>query len=216
MTDDRQTGDQLHELLLRAVEGDESAYRTAFEVHRQALARLIELRLCTRLRRRVDPSDLVQETYLESLQRLPDFLVRQPMPFEVWIKRTARQQLARCYRDHAQTAKRSVTMEQPMPQQSSVLLAASLADPGSSPRQHLARQEYREAVCRAIEGLDAADRDLLLMRHVEDLAYREISQLLDIDEAAARKRYGRALVRLRQQLAAAGLRESCHGERGAS
>lgn len=211
MSSDDQHPELGDELLQQAARGDDRAYEELFGRYREQLHRLIEHRLTGRVRQRIDVSDVVQETYLETAQRLPDFLARRPMPFSIWLKQSARQQVARFRRIHATATKRSVDREQGLPDRSSELLAASLADPKGTPSEAAAREEYRCAVMTAVERLSEGDRDMLLMRHLEETPFREISQILEIDEAAARKRYGRALLRLRQQLASLGVQEELDG-----
>lgn len=187
-------------LLAKAASGEESAFEQLFHRYQHELWRLIELRLDKRLRPRVDTADVIQETYLEALQRFPDYLERRPMPFGVWLKQTARQRIVRTHRDHATTAKRSIQREQPLPDNSSAMIAKSFAGEKSTPSEIVSRNEYHQLVQAAIEQLSPVDQELLLMRNVEDLPYREIALLLEIEEAAARKRYGRVLLRLRSLL----------------
>jgi RNA polymerase sigma-70 factor (ECF subfamily) len=159
------------------------------------------------LQARVDASDVVQEAQLEVAQRVDDFLRRRPMPFHLWVRKTAYEQLLDLRRDHRRRARRSVEREIPWPEQSSLLLARPLLAGGPSPSQQLVAKEVAERVARAVAELGADDREILLMRHAEELSYEEIACLLEIEAATARKRYGRALFRLQQVLSQHGLLE---------
>jgi RNA polymerase sigma-70 factor (ECF subfamily) len=110
-------------------------------------------------------------------------------------------------RDHLTRARRSVAREQPFPDRSSLLLARPLLAHGPSPSQQAQADELAERVSRAVAQLSDADREILLLRHAEDLPFEEIGCLLDVEPAAARKRFGRALIRLQNVLRAEGLLE---------
>jgi RNA polymerase sigma-70 factor (ECF subfamily) len=194
-------------LLAQIQDGNSQAFDRLLGHHRSTLRRFIELRLDNRLRARVDPSDVVQETQLEVFHRLSDYLRRRPMPFHLWLRKTAYERLLKVRRHHVETARRTVGREVPLPDQSSLLLARQLLQPGSSPSQQLARDEMIQRVRLALGQLNDTDREILLMRNFEDLSYQEVGVLLDLDPAAARKRYGRALLRLRKLLFDSGLAE---------
>jgi RNA polymerase sigma-70 factor (ECF subfamily) len=187
--------------------GDGSAFDQLFARHRPGLRRFVALRLDARVQARLDPSDIVQETQLEAYRRMDDFLKRRPMPFRVWLRKTAYERLLKLRRFHVDAAQRSVSRELGLPDQSSLLLARPFLDRQSSPSQQLAHSDVVRRVRRALGELSETDRQVLLMRSVEELNYREIGCILDLDPAAARKRYGRALLRLRKLLLEAGLLE---------
>jgi RNA polymerase sigma-70 factor (ECF subfamily) len=195
-------------LLLQADSGDRQAFEELFARHRPALRRAVELRLDAKLRARVDPSDVVQETQLEAFQRLPDYLERRPMPFRLWLRKTAYERLLKVQRQHLKTAKRAAGREVPLPQESSLLLAEQLLAAGPTPSQQVAKRELVRRLRSALSELPSAQREVLLMRNFEGLSYQEVAYILDIDAAAARKRYGRALLQLRHRLLEGGLRES--------
>jgi RNA polymerase sigma-70 factor, ECF subfamily len=122
----------------------------------------------------------------------------------VWVRRRAYERLLNLQRDQRR-ARRSVERDVALPEGSSLLLAGPLVAGGLSPSQQVAAREFAERVARAVAELAEADREILLMRHGEQLPYEEIACLLDIEPAAARKRYGRALIRLQKVLADHGL-----------
>jgi RNA polymerase sigma-70 factor (ECF subfamily) len=198
-------------LLAQAYGGDRAAFDRLFDRFRAALRQFIDVRLDRQLRARVDPSDVVQEAQLEAFQRLAEFVERRPMPFRVWLHKTARQRLAQLRRHHLAAVKRSARREQPLPDHTSVLIAGKLLATSnvaaSSPTQHLARREASQAVGEALAALPEIDREILVMRTVDGLSYEETAAILDIAPAAARKRYGRALLRLRKLLFESGMAE---------
>ena len=119
------------------------------------------------------------------------------MPFPVWLRKTAYERLLKLRRFHVEAARRSVGRELGLPDRSSLLLARPFLDRGSSPSEQVARGDLVRLVRLALAELSETDREVLLMRNVEELPYREIGCILELDPAAARKRYGRALLRLR-------------------
>jgi RNA polymerase sigma-70 factor (ECF subfamily) len=187
--------------------GDREALDRLLTRFRPDLQAFVQLRLDPQLRARVDASDVVQETQLEVVRRLADFLERRPMPFHLWVRKTAYERLLNLRRDHRGRARRSVDREQPLPEHSSLLLARPLIAGGPSPSQQLEARERAERIGRAVAELPEGDREVLLMRHAEGLSHDEIACLLGIEPPAARKRYGRALLRLQQVLTNHGLLE---------
>ncbi len=199
---------QTQRLLRQARAGDPQAFEELFAQYRPYLRQLVEMRLDPRLRARVDPSDVVQETQLEVFRRFASYLERRPMPFRLWLRKTAQERLLKIQRTHLEAAQRAVDREVRLPDSSSLLLAQQMLEAGSTPSQQLSRREIVSRVNGALAQLSKADREILLMRSLEGLAYQEVGFLLEIDAAAARKRYGRALLRLRERLFDQGLLES--------
>jgi RNA polymerase sigma-70 factor, ECF subfamily len=193
-------------LLERVRKGDRQALELLLARHRPALLTFVEVRLDARLSARFAPSDVVQDAQLEMVRRMDDFLKRRPMPFHLWARKTAYARLIDLRRHHRR-ARRSVEREARLPDHSSLLLARPLLTGGSSPSQHLQAQELAERVSRAVDRLQEADREILLMRHAEGLSFEEIACMLEIESAAARKRFGRALLRLQKALSKEGLSE---------
>jgi len=194
-------------LLQRAQAGDREAFEKLFARYRPYLHQVVATRLDARLRQRIDPSDVVQEAEAEAFCRLGDFLRRQPMPFRLWLRKTACERLLKLREQHVEAARRSVEREVRLPDRSSLLLAQQLLAGGSTPSQRLSKKDIARRLNQALGRLSESDREILLMRHQEDLSYDEISSFLEIDPAAARKRYGRALLRLRKLLLDADLLE---------
>ena len=145
---------------------------------------------------------------MEAYRRLDDYLKREPMPFGVWLRKTAQERLYNLRRAHLQAERRSVDREQPFPEQSSMMIAAPFLQRGVSPSSRFTQREYRSLVAGAVSQLDELDREILLMRNVEGLSQREISLVLDKSYESVRKRYGRALLKLQRLLTEKGVSES--------
>jgi RNA polymerase sigma-70 factor (ECF subfamily) len=195
-------------LLAQVESGDRAAFDGLLARHRDWLRRLVEFRGNQRLQVRVDASDVVQETQLETYQRLGDYLARRPMPFRLWLRKTLQQRLQMIQRKHVEATRRSVHREVRQTDSTSVAILPGLPGVDPTPSQQFAKDERATRVNEALSKLDDGDREIILMRTYESLSYSEISYVLEIEEAAARKRHGRALVRLHKLLAEGGLTES--------
>jgi RNA polymerase sigma-70 factor (ECF subfamily) len=194
-------------LLEQLRKGDPLALELLLQRHRPELRAFVEVHLDPRIRARVDPSDVVQETQMELVRRMADFLAKRPMPFRLWVRRKAHERLLNLRRDHLKRSRRSVEREAAVVDRSSALLARPLLDRGPSPSQQAEAKEFEERLSRAVSRLAEADREILLLRHAEDLPFEEIACVLDVEPAAARKRFGRALIRLQKVLIDEGLVE---------
>lgn len=193
-------GEEVDRLLARARGGDRQAVDELFARHRRYLRDLVRLRLDPRLQARVDPSDVVQEAQLEASRRLGHYLERPLLPFRLWLRQIACDRLIMLRRRHADAERRTLEREVRLPEHSSLALARELWAAGSTPSEQLTRQEVIRRVGAALGKLADADRELLMMRNFEGLSYADVGCVLGIDPAAARKRYGRALLRLRTHL----------------
>lgn len=186
------------ELLQRARCGDAAARADLFARHDALVRQTVVLRLDRRLAARVDVADVVQETYLEATRRLDEYLRRPVLPFDLWLRRLARERVLMLHRQHLFADRRAVGREAPpLPVDSSTCFTRALLGREPSPSQAVAAAEVAERLRQALGQLDDDERDLILWRHFEHLANREIAQLLEIAEAAAAKRYIRAVERLR-------------------
>jgi len=190
----------------RVREGDRVALASLFAEHQDRLARWVELRLDARLRGRLSPSDVVQEVYLAAEQRLDHFHGRPDLSFAVWIRLVAGQRMIDLHRRHLGTEARDVSREVSLdanragPAASAVNLAARIAGDLTSPSHAAIRNEERELLVRAFEAMDPVDREVLALRHFDELTNEEVAQLLAIPKGTASKRYIRALGRLRSIL----------------
>lgn len=185
-------------LIRQAASGDPNSFEQLFERHRGALRSLIRLRLDDDLARRVDVSDVIQETHLIAFQRFTEFSRRRPMPFGIWLRRTALEHLAYLHRYHVRTDKRSVRREYQLPERSSIQLAQRLLTSNRTPSRALEAEEEVQRLRQALQNLSDTDREILLMRYVEHLSNKEAAILLGVSEKAASKRHGSALLRLRR------------------
>src|SRR5262245_16697261 len=165
-------------LLALVAEGDRQARNRLLDRHRRRLRDLVHLRIDPRLAARVDPSDVVQESLAEADRRLPDYLRDRPMPFYPWLRALALQRLTDLHRQHVRALKRSVCREEvrlPFLTDDSVQdLARRVSGRGSSPSAGLQRREAQERARAALAGLSERDREVLLLRHLEQLSVREM------------------------------------------
>ena len=189
------------QLLNRTAQGDPAARDELLVRHRQRLRQAVAYRLDRRLAARVDPSDVVQEVLAEASRRLPEYLLRRPLPFYPWLRQMALERLVALHRRHVQAQRRSVRREEGglpgLPDESAEELAGRLAASASSPSQRLARREAREQVRAALGRLAPADREVLELRHLEQLSVAETAAVLGVSPGAAKTRHLRALQRLR-------------------
>jgi RNA polymerase sigma-70 factor (ECF subfamily) len=198
------SGTNIEDLLRRAGQGDAAARGQLLEQHRARLRRMVACRMDPRLAARVDPSDVVQDTLVEADRRLDDYLRQQPLPFYPWLRQLAWDRLIEQHRRHLRAERRSVLREQAEPfdlgDQSALELADRLLDSGQSPSAAAQREELRLRMRAVLDGLLGPDREVLMLRYLEQMSAAEVAAVLGIGEAAAKKRFLRALHRLRQSL----------------
>jgi RNA polymerase sigma-70 factor, ECF subfamily len=192
-------------LLAEAGGGDREALERLLDRHRSYVRQVVAMRIDPQMATRVDPSDIVQETQMEALRRLPDYLARRPMPFRLWLIKTAHERLIVARRRHLQAGRRAVSREEPLPDASSLLLARRIIAADPSPSQQLNQRELAERVRGAMAELPAVDREILMLRTFEGLSNQETALLLDLDPGTSSKRYGRAILRLHAILTEDGL-----------
>ncbi|QDU98193.1 sigma-70 family RNA polymerase sigma factor [Lignipirellula cremea] len=197
--------DQTEQLLGAAREGDASAVNVLMERHRNALRRMVQMRLDQKIQQRVDVSDVVQEVLVEANRRLQDYLANPVMSFRLWLRQIAKDRIIDAHRRHRVSAKRSVDREHPMAahvgnDRSTIDLAAQIYDPELTPAAAAAQQEMSRRVEAAITQLNDQDCEIILMRHYEQLSNQEIAAALELTEPAASMRYLRAVRRLRTLL----------------
>ena len=178
------------------------------ERHRARLRKLVALRLDPRLQGRVDPSDVIQEAYLDAARRLPEYARDpEPMPFYLWLRFLVGQRILEQHRFHlgaqGRDAGREVSLYRgPMPEATSAAIAAQLLGRQTSPSQAAIRAERKLRLQEALNRMDPIDREVLVLRHYEQLTNAEAALVLGLDKSAASKRYARALIRLKDFLAA--------------
>jgi len=201
------TGDPNEEALRlkRAVEGDQQAWASLLAVHRLRLRRMVSVRLHPLLRGRIDPSDVIQEAYLEAWSRLAEYLREAKMPFFLWLRFLAGQKLITLHRQHLGVQMRDPAVEVSLyrgtlPEASSAALAGQLLGHDTRPSEAAVRAEMKIRLQEALNSMDPTDREVLALRHFEQLSRGESARLLGISEAAVSKRYFRALKRLKEIL----------------
>jgi RNA polymerase sigma-70 factor (ECF subfamily) len=191
-------------LLERARGGDDDARQQLLGCYRGRLRKMIGFHLDRRLAGRLDPSDVVQETLMDADRKLDDYLRERPLPFYPWLRRLALERLVKLHQRHLRAAKRSVRREEPgvlnLPEDSALELASRLLDRRSGPSARLVREELQARVRSALDRLAANDREVLVLRYLEELPHREIAMVLGITEAAVKTRHVRALERLGELL----------------
>jgi RNA polymerase sigma-70 factor (ECF subfamily) len=190
----------------RARAGDREARSALFAQHRERLRRMVEMRLDARLRARLDASDVVQDAYVEVVERLDDYLRDPKLPLLLWLRLVVGERLSKLHRRHLGTQMRDAGREVSLyhgalPMASSAALAAQLLGKHTSPTQAAVRAERILRMQEALNNLDPMDREILSLRHFEELTAAEAAQVLGIEESAAVKRDFRALKRLKQVLA---------------
>lgn len=189
------------ELISRAVTGDTVAMGQLFSRHEARLKRMISVRMDPRIGGRLDSSDIFQELQLEASQRLQEFAQQSGVPFFVWMRFLAKQKIAEACRRHVYTQSRDVRREQSEfganDQGTSVSLASFLLGQITSPSMQVAKAEIRQLVLSAIDSMDPLDREILLMRHAEQLSSFETAKELGISQNTCRQRHVRALKRLK-------------------
>lgn len=196
------------EILLQKVQnGDKQALEDLLTRHRGIIRKMVDLRMDNKMRGRVDASDIVQEAQLEVANRIQDYLERQPMPFHLWLRKTAYQNLLRIRRQHVEAGCRSVDNEVGLPDRSSILLAQQLMG-AQQPEKKLLEQELIARIRQALGELEELDREILLMRQFEGMDNQEVAKVWDTDPKTVSKRFGRALLKLRKVLVSQGLGDS--------
>jgi RNA polymerase sigma-70 factor (ECF subfamily) len=166
---------------------------------------MIRLRLDRRLQGRVDPSDVLQDAFIDVAEQLPAYLARREMPFFLWLRIVAGQRLMRVHRQHLGAAMRDAGREVSLyrgalPQASSVSLAAQLLGRFTTASQAAHRAERQLQLQRAINDLDEMDREIIALRHFEELSNAEAAEVLGLSRSAASNRHVRAMMRLQQVL----------------
>jgi RNA polymerase sigma-70 factor, ECF subfamily len=197
-------GAETQTLLSLAKEGDAGAAGRLLERHREAIRRMVSMRMDRAIARRVDSSDIVQEALLEAHRRLADYLKSPALPFHLWLRQIAHDHLIAAHRRHRVAGKRSVEREQHLPPQrpdrSSLELLAQLQAEGLTPAAAAIREELAQRFEAAMHELEDDDREVILMRHHEHLSNGEVAQALGLTQPAASMRYLRAVRRLRALL----------------
>jgi RNA polymerase sigma-70 factor (ECF subfamily) len=186
--------------------GDAAALNTLLDRNRDRLRRMVEIRLDRRLMARIDADDVIQEAFLEASQRFEEYLREPNQPLFLWLRFLVGMRLMQIHRHHLGAQMRDVGREvsiyrRALPEASSAALAAQLLGKETSPTQAVVRAERALRLQEALNSLDPIDREILSLRHFEQLSRSEAARVLGIEEGTAAKRYFRALKRLKDILA---------------
>jgi RNA polymerase sigma-70 factor (ECF subfamily) len=196
------------DLLDLAADGDVSAAERLMDRHRDRLRKMVAVRLDSRLAARIDPSDVVQETLLVATKRLPAYLKRRPIPFYPWLRQLAQDRLERLHTRHIARQNRAIDREEQsrcrLSNHSLLKLASRFAAKDSSPSRRALREELRERVQQALDLMADQDREVLILRFLEQLPVKEVAEVLGLSEGAVNMRQLRALERLRTLLGTLG------------
>ena len=202
MSDSVDPTDAIRERLRR---GDTSALADEFSRQRERLWRMVHFRLDSKLAGRIDPDDVLQEAWIAAAQRVPHFLEQDDLSAFVWLRLIVGQTLVDLQRRHLgakmRDAYREVSMNNPaFSQSTSISIAAQLLGNITSPSRAAIRDETAKQLEGAVEGMDPIDREVLALRHFEELTNSEVAQVLGIQQKAASIRYVRAVRRLKDVL----------------
>lgn len=191
-------------LLERIAEGDSLAVESLFQRQRSRLRRMVQLHIDQKITTRVDPSDIVQETFAEAHRTLASYLQNRPVDFYPWLRRIAWNRLLDARRRHVVAQRRSVDREAGqgylITDESAAAMSEQLACGQSSPSQQVLRKELTDQVRQALAKLSDHDREILTLIYIERLSFHEASQVLDVTPNTCSQRAIRAMRRLKTEL----------------
>jgi RNA polymerase sigma-70 factor (ECF subfamily) len=184
----------IDQLIEQARDGDREAEQALLVQHRDRLRRMVAIRLDPRLASRVDPSDVVQEALAAAAKLLPEYLEHKPIPFYPWLRRLAWERLVKLHRQHIGTEKRSVIREAvlELPDGSVDVLARVVAGNDTSPSDQALRNELQSRVRQALNELGERDREVLILRYLEQPSVLEIAAIVGSTTGAIKVRHLRA------------------------
>lgn len=192
------------DLVLRLQAGDDHAFAELFSVYRSRLKQMLEFRMDRRLRGREDASDILQEVYIDAHKRMAHYLKRPELSFYIWLRQLTTQRLFDIHRRHLKAEKRDIKQEVSIDRRrmasTSASMAIQLADHLASPSEVAIKAETVAQIEVTLDQMDPIDREVLALRHFEELRNSEVAEVLGIKEAAASNRYVRAVSRLREAL----------------
>jgi RNA polymerase sigma-70 factor (ECF subfamily) len=197
---------EIQGLLKAAIAGCQPSLNSLLGQYRERLVRMIRFRIDRRISARVDADDVLQEVYIQVSQNLNGYVSKPSVPFYLWLRGVAVNVLLEHHRRHLGTRMRDARLEvslQPRPplEASSEALVYYLATSGTSPSDAAMADEIRAKLKTLVDSLDPHDKEVLTLRHFEQLSPTETATVLQINEKAAGMRYVRAIKRLRQRLA---------------
>lgn len=194
----------LDDLLERAIASDNDALSQLLGQHRDRLKVMVRLRLNPKLQSRVDESDVVQDAMVDAAVKFREYSNEPRLPFYLWLRHITGLKLIELHRRHLGTQKRDagheVSLHQRMPDASSISLAAQLLGKLTSPSQAAIKAELRVRIQEALNSMDQLDREVLVLRHFEQLSTAETAQVLGMSKSGAGHRYLNALAKLKSVL----------------
>jgi RNA polymerase sigma-70 factor (ECF subfamily) len=196
------------ELLMARASTDNVAWGALLTEHQDRLCRIVAFRLDPRLQGRVDPADVVQDVFVEAAAHRERYFAAPSIPLFLWLRGIVGNKLLEIHRHHLGTRMRDAAREigghlhRAAPDDTSTAIVAHLAASATGPGTAAARDEINVHLHNALNKMEPGDREVLALRHFEQLTSAETAQVLGIEERAAAKRYLRALARLRASLAA--------------
>jgi RNA polymerase sigma-70 factor (ECF subfamily) len=201
----RENSDETQQLLSLAAKGDQRAWASLVNRYRQRLQTMLMLRVDPRLERRFDAADVLQEVYLEAFKHLPDYLHSSRLPFYLWLRGVASNKLASLYRHHVGVKARASGREVPLfqgstPLASSFVLASQLIGREPRPSEKVRKAEQMSYLQQALNQMDPLDREVLALRHFEDLTNGETALVLGLTPSGASRRYASAALKLKDML----------------
>ena len=193
-------------LIGRIKDGDERAMAELFARYRGRLRRMVKLRMDRRLQGRLDPSDVLQDAYMDVAKRAGEYRANPTMPVFLWLRLLTGQKLMALHRKHLGAQMRDAGQEVSLhggalPPASSISIAAMLLGRITSPTRAARRAEMQVRLQDVLNSMEPVDREVLTLRHFEELGNSEAAQVLGISKSAASSRYIRAVMRLKKELA---------------
>jgi RNA polymerase sigma-70 factor (ECF subfamily) len=193
------------QLLALAAAGDDVAWGSLLTAEQERLIRMVAFRMDPRLRARIDAADVVQEAFVQASAHREDFFRAPEMPLFLWLRKIVCNKLFELHRHHLGTHMRDANRERPLAasmnwDDTAEALWLHLSGHLTSPSVAAVKREARIQLAEALDKMDATDREVLMLRHFEQLTNAEAARIVGIEERAAGKRYLRALVRLRKIL----------------
>lgn len=196
--------DAIEQLVDKAACGDGSALAIVFDMHRERLRRMILMRLDPRLRSRLDPSDVLQESFFDASRRFQEYAENREFSVYFWLRNIASNRLQKLHRFHLDAqlrdAKREVSLDTKLPNASSVYLANQLSASSVAIDRQLVQAEVQARLEMALDKMDEKDREVIALRHFEELSTEETAEILGITRSGVLKRYTRALRKLRDAI----------------
>lgn len=197
------TDEQLQTLTEQLRAGDNEPLAKLFEHYREPLKRMLRFRMDHRMRGRVDESDVLQETYLDVAQQVEAFREHHEMPLVVWLRLMTQQRMIDLHRRHLgaqmRNAANEISINRADPHAgTSACIAARLVGDLTSPSQQAQRGERLRQLEDALASMNPVDREVLALRHFEELNNNEVAEILGLQKSAASNRYVRALKRLKE------------------